>query len=299
MHNGLAFNARLASSLFARSTGHRDSAWMLQILQQMKDIDDEEGVTAAFANTNDPRGLLIAALRNFDFQHPTRYRKIQKAAAAEYAWAYQVLGSYYRDGVFVAQNVGTYVSYLEKGALVNNPSCLHWLGEYYYNLNDLPKARKCFLEGAKLGWVDSMNRMAEFCYYGLGGERDLKAVIYYGGKVYLSDSFHFDRIFGNILTWKKAGAPEYDVYLAYELGRALYFDVYHESLFKYNQKYSGGFAEKCLDFYCDNIDLTQSAIVTFLAFWKQRGMNRDVGILIGKMVWSQRDVLLISKINPV
>jgi hypothetical protein len=52
---------------------------------------------------------------------------------------------------------------------------------------------------------------------------------------------------------------------------------------------SKAFAERCLDYYCSCVELQQKSIVTFLLFWNQTVGIKEVGAMIGTMVWEERE----------
>jgi hypothetical protein len=55
-----------------------------------------------------------------------------------------------------------------------------------------------------------------------------------------------------------------------------------------------GFYEQCLDYYCSCVELQQKSVVEFLLCWNQIVGVKDVGVLIGKMVWAGREDNLVK-----
>jgi hypothetical protein len=50
---------------------------------------------------------------------------------------------------------------------------------------------------------------------------------------------------------------------------------------------------RCLHYYCDNVDIQQKSVWTFLWCWNQIVGVKDVGVMIGKLVWEKREERMI------
>jgi hypothetical protein len=57
------------------------------------------------------------------------------------------------------------------------------------------------------------------------------------------------------------------------------------------------FPDLCLDYYCFCVELQQKSIFTFLLCWNQTVGVKDVGVLIGKMVWAGREDNLLKALE--
>jgi hypothetical protein len=77
--------------------------------------------------------------------------------------------------------------------------------------------------------------------------------------------------------------------LCYSIGWGLYWYVYGSETWNKQSDEKKLFGERCLDYYCCCIELQRESIFTFLLCWKQSVGVKDVGHMIGKMVWDGRE----------
>jgi hypothetical protein len=77
--------------------------------------------------------------------------------------------------------------------------------------------------------------------------------------------------------------------LCFSLGWGLYWYEYDGSYWKWEgtNDEDKTFGNDCLDFYCATMELQRESIFTFLLFWNQTVGVKDMGVLIGKMVWEE------------
>jgi hypothetical protein len=83
--------------------------------------------------------------------------------------------------------------------------------------------------------------------------------------------------------------------LCYSLGWGLYW--YHYGSTKEWTDCSEedkAFGTRCLNFYCCCVELQQKSIYTFLLFWNRTVGVKDVGVMMGKLVWEGREENLLQ-----
>jgi hypothetical protein len=61
---------------------------------------------------------------------------------------------------------------------------------------------------------------------------------------------------------------------------------------------SKAFAERCLDYYCTCVELQRKSIFTFLLCWNQSVGVKDVGLMIAKRVWEEREDNMVKSFDP-
>merc|ERR1711991_1032397 len=83
--------------------------------------------------------------------------------------------------------------------------------------------------------------------------------------------------------------------LAMELGKGLYWYQYGTRKWKKEDKKTKEFGIKCLDDYCEAMELQQEAIFLFLLFWTKATGVKEPGRMIGQMVWEERYDCLVKE----
>jgi hypothetical protein len=83
--------------------------------------------------------------------------------------------------------------------------------------------------------------------------------------------------------------------LFYALGWGLYWYQYDEMRrLKDQHDQDKAFGNRCLDYYCSCVELQQKSIFAFLLCWNRNVGVKDVGVMIGKMVWEGREENLVK-----
>jgi hypothetical protein len=83
--------------------------------------------------------------------------------------------------------------------------------------------------------------------------------------------------------------------LCYTLGWGLYWYQYGSEEWKgFIRDGKNAFGNRCLDYYCSCVELRQKSICTFLLCWNRSVGVKDVGHMIGKMVWEGREDNLLK-----
>jgi hypothetical protein len=145
---------------------------------------------------------------------------------------------------------------------------------------------------------------------GIGCEKDLRQAVIWSAKAMdFTDLFSelFTDLFSELLKEARgaleSGAMEVlacDInQLCYLLGWGLYWYVYDSMLWDDECNSDAGFqtfGDCCLDFYCTTMELQRESIFTFLLFWNRTVGVKDVGTLIGKMVWEEDQSVWVKRL---
>jgi TPR repeat protein len=211
----------------------------------------------------------------------------------QYGWCFKF------GGDFVEKDKRAYVEWLEKAANRNNPLAMDWLGEWFRaEANDQEKAVSYYRTGAELGWKNSMGWLANMLMEGEGCAKDLRQAVIWGAKG--NDSYVFWHLLRDARRALESGATEkLDCdfnQLCYTFGWGLYWYQYGTKHWGWTKDDLKPFGNRCLDFYCSCVELQQKSVLTFLLCCKQTtGGMKDLGAMIGKMVWEGRaDALLLK-----
>jgi hypothetical protein len=253
----------------------------------VEDLERERVVLRdAFANTEKPLGWYLAGKLSGGKE---RFEFYKKSAEGGCSWGQVEYGQRFGSGHLVEMDQNVYVEWLEKAVNQNNPKAMFWLGHLFQGKEDgEKKALSYYRASADLGWKISMSRLADMLQEGQGCAKDLRKAVIWGAKTKLGDSFRV--IFYDV---KQALLQNRTVdcdfhRLCYSVGWGLYW-------YQYDIGEEGEeFEEQFLDYYCSCVELQQKSIVTFLMFWNQTVGIKDVGAMIAKMVWEEREDNLIK-----
>jgi hypothetical protein len=272
----------------AAAKGHEQSIWISSVVKgvEMKG----NALREAFAKTEKPMGWHFAGrLSNgrerFDFY--------KKSAEGGCSWGQAAYARYFEFGRnFVKQDVEVYVEWLEKAANQNNPEAMHLLGEWFRNEEEDEEMGFTYHRaGAELGWGSSIFSWAEMLKEGEGCAPDLRQAVLAGA------TGGFYSVFWKVLSGARqafeAGTTENLDYnfnqICYSFGWGFYWYQYESKGWHQQIDEDKAFGERCLDFYCSCVELQQKSIFTFLLGWNRApGGVKDVGAMIGKMVWEGR-----------
>jgi hypothetical protein len=272
----------------AAAKGHEESIWIMSVVKDME--MKIRALIKAFAITEEPLGYYFAGRlskgrEQFDFY--------KKSAEGGCSWGQVEYGDYFECGAIVEEDKKVYVEWLEKAANQNNPIALGWLGYWCQCEEDEKKALGYYRASAELGWKDSMQRLAVIFRNGEGCEKDLRQAAIWSAK---ADSDLFWNTLWTARVALKGETTEdldcdFDL-LCYSLGWGLYW--YRHDSEKWNDDEQKAFDNRCLDYYCSCVELQQKSIFTFLLCWNQTAGVNDVGVLIAKEVWEEREDNLLK-----
>jgi len=269
---------------------HKESQFIWNVVKNMDwSLHNCDCLKNAFAKTECPVGWYFAALLCWNDKEQFGYFK--KSSDAGYSWGQADYAYYLKRGDYVQVDNEAYIGLLEKSAIQNNPMAMHLLGDWYRNKlegNCYKKAISYYKSAAELWWEDSMIEASSLLYTGLVGEIDLIQSVRWSS---ITGCGFAETLSDAVISWwdKTILCPECDfALLAVELGKGLYWYQYETEEWSEYGDFEKDFADKCLEFYCSAIESQQRSIFLFLHFWNQTIGVKDVGQLIGKLVWNQR-----------
>jgi hypothetical protein len=193
-----------------------------------------------------------------------------------------------------------YLEWLEKAANRNNPRAMDRLGDWFRRKDECKKALTYYLAAADLRWKESMFWLGHMLEYGEGCVKDLgQAAIWYakGGH------YDFSSLLGEArIAFQNGTTEDLDCdfnQLCYSLGWGLYWYMYGAKGWKKQSDEEKMFGNHRLDYYCENVELQQKSIFTFLLCWKKMVGVKDLGLMIAKTVWEGKGVNLVKKFEKV
>lgn len=110
--------------------------------------------------------------------------------------------------------------------------------------------------------------------------------------IYRNEQFGpaFYLVFDNQQKYKNTSA------IVFEVGKLLYWVFHCPEETNYSIEFKK-WLDRSLQFYCNNIDLRQKSVFTFLWIWKKLGGVKDVGKIIAKIIWNVSSDSLESSDN--
>merc|ERR1711991_48326 len=148
----------------------------------------------------------------------------------------------------------------------------------------------------ELGWRMAQQKLSEMFYSGDVVEKDLAQAAHWGSG---SDSREFWLIVKDAFkAWNGKAFGELGCNfnrLAMEIGKGLYWYQYGTETWKDAYEAVQEFGVKCMDYYCETIELKQEAIFLFLLFWNQTTGVKEPGQMIGEMAWEGRYDYLVKE----
>jgi hypothetical protein len=279
-----------------RQGGHAESCWILEVVLEAEDVEDDCGLREAFLKTNDPRGWYFAA----HLSHSQSYDYFEKSSDAGYSWGQVQYASYFLTGRgMLYKSNHSKVILLERAASQNNPWAMDLLGDWFRSETggkDYDKAKLYYETAASLGWRPSFISRMDMSDLGQGGERNLTEAILWAARGECDGFWRLSQECICALQNHTTADLECDFnLLALHLGSGAYWFMYGNERWCLQPAKVREFSERCLDYYCTTIDLQQKAILVFLWFWqKEVGGLKEIGEIIGKMVWEGRENCLIK-----
>jgi hypothetical protein len=274
---------------------------VLNLLSLTPGASDEE-LVQTFGNTDRPLGWFIASFCCEPFSAAQR-EFLRRCSEAGYSWGHLEYARHEEDNKRAVELV-------QKAADLGNLCAMEQLvQEVLFQSKDPKKAREMYFDLVAKGWRSAYVNLA----YIFETEKDYLNCIKYSvccnrftemvchmrkGKedVWLV-SFLFDFLF---IFWEAVEANDTNKFgcdfnfLAYELGKGMYWYDYCAGLWKIKSRQSEApFVAECEEYYVENVDLQQKSLHLFLCFCKSTGLLKDLTQMIARMVWDERETNLI------
>jgi hypothetical protein len=281
----------------AAAKGHEESIWILSVVKEAK--MEKRPFKEAFAETETPLGWYLAGKLS-DFNSREEFDFYKKSAEGGCSWGQVGYGSYFQDGWYVQADAKVHLEWLTKAANQNNPRAMDWLGGWFRREegdDNAEKAVSYYRVAAELGWDDSMECLAEMLRNGIGCEKDLRQAAIWGMQAtdWASTCWEMLRDAGMAFEEETASNLDCDFnQFCYSLGWGVYWYQYGSGRWKARSDQEKSFGNHCLNYYCSCVELQQQSIFTFLLCWNRIGGMKDIGVLIGKMVWEGREENLVN-----
>jgi TPR repeat protein len=275
----------------AAAKGHADSIWITSVV---KDVEMRTNpLQRAFAKTEKPLGWYFAGKfssgrEQLDF--------MKKSAEGGCSWGQFWLSQYFEpdedeDDERLGADENVFLEWLKKAADQKNPKALDCLGDWFRGGKEKEeKAIPLYRAAAELGCEKSMGSLAVL----LKRRNSLREAIFWSAQ---ASAFRFWEQLEETREASKGTTEDLDYdfnQLCYTLGWGLYWHRYNAS-----RHHDRVFVNACLNYYCSCFELQQKSILTFLWWWNRSGGVKDVGVMLGRMVWEKRDENLLKPLEPV
>jgi hypothetical protein len=281
---GHLLSTKKAAFVRAADAGHEEARWVVRRWTGVE--EKKEAWRKVFTESNTPLGLYLGGVCT-DEVSVERLELLRESAARGNSWGQCAFARYYQYSYpgHVDRNVAQWHALLYLAAAQNNPQAFDELGDIS---EESPLGY--YRQAAELGWDPAKGKLA--MRYRQAGEMALG--IRWGAQVegggfmsQLNDvnNGHFTK-----LPLKK---KQYDT-ICYNLGWGLFWYQYGGDFGRGYDDSVRAFGETCLDYYCSCVELQQKSIFTFLLFWNQSVGVKDLGVMIGKMVWEEREENLVK-----
>jgi hypothetical protein len=270
----------------AAAKGHEESIWIVSVVKGVEMTEDDYG--EAFAKTEKPLGWYLAGKLSLSNGTP-RFDFFKKSAEGGCSWGEVGYAWYFQENLgaeaLVKKDDKVYLGMLEKAATdQNNPKAMYCLGYWLKWKGKNPEKAVSYIRpSAELGWNASMVWLADL----LKQANDLSRAVRWSAQ---GNSRTFFEILeeGSFAaeTNSNLEAAEFNQ-LSFTLGWGLYWYKYGTLAWMRETEKDQQYGDRCIDFYCATMELQQESIFTFLWFWNQTVGVKDVGTMIGKMVWEE------------
>jgi hypothetical protein len=278
----------------AAAKGHEESIWIGSVVKDL-DMEDRDAVTEAFVKMEEPLGWYFAGMLS-ELDSREEFDFYKKSAEGGCSWGQVGYGLFFRDGVFVELDDTVYFEWVQKAANQNNPSGLDFAGSWYrYEIGDMDKAMAYYLAAAEQGSKSAMESLA----YMWGDEEDSCAKDWRQAVIWSVRGDVWE-LFGKLQSFTRRSLENGTTQnlncnfhqLCYALGWGYYWGMEGYDL---GDEEEQAFGNRCLEYYCSCVELQQKSIFTFLLCWNQTVGVKDVGVMIGKMVWEGREDNLVKE----
>jgi hypothetical protein len=279
----------------ATAKGHEESIWILNVVEG---FPMEKGILKeVFAKTVEPLGWFFSAwFSEFGSREQFDFRK--KSAEGGCSWGQVAYAWYFKNGggVFVEQDTKVYLEWLEKAAHQKNPMAMDWLGDWFLQKGENNNAVAQYLVSAELGWRYSMCSLSSVLKPRKEFSKDWRQAIIWSVKSGYLDVFW--EVLGDARRALEREMMEgFDCdfnQVCYSLGWGLFWYIYGTEQWSERNDEEKVFGNNALDFYCSCVELQQESICSFLLFWNRSVGVKDVGVVIGKMVWDGKGDHLVT-----
>jgi hypothetical protein len=280
----------------AAAKGHAESIWIGSVVKEAGMTKSD--LAKSFAQTEKPLGWWAAAMLS-ELDSREEFDFFKKSAEGGCSWGQLSYAWFFNEpSEFVEQDTQAYLEWLEKAARQDNPLAFHWLGDWFGEKtegNDMEKEFRYVRRAAELGMKSAMIQLAMLYFKGDACAQDLRLAAIWSAKGKDAD---VSDVYQKVLLFAKdsfeAGClgPGFDQFCS-SLGWGMYWHLYGSDDWDFDLNDSDKeFASYCLDFYCATMELQQKSIFTFLLCWNRTIAVKDVGVMIGKMIWKERVVWL-------
>merc|ERR1711991_129616 len=263
-------------------------------------MGNRKATAKAFAETDSPLGLYFAGLL-CDVHSRERFDYMKQSSDRECRWAQGVYARYFDpddETDMVEKDEKMYLELIEKDAAQKNPQALCRRGVHHYNSSNYKEALVDYRMAAELGWRFGKEELYRMFYYGRRVKKDLVQAVHWCCK---DGSLLFGTVLGTALkAWndKAFGDLGCDFNrLAMEIGKGLYWYQYGAESWEKRDQTNKVFGIKCLDYYCETIELRQESIFLFLLFWNKTTGVKGPGRMIGQIVWEGRYDCLVKELG--
>lgn len=296
---------------------HKESLWILNIVKDVKNCNYQnedvslDKLTHSFATTpctvHEGLGWYFAGWFSI-YNSVEKFNFYKMSSDSGYSWAQVEYSEYFCYNYpprFVERNLETYKELLLKAAAQNNPKAYYKLYGYGFCFVNDSSHLDCAVRAAELGCISH-----DLCYHRTEKQnliQGLKWIAQTKPKgqflFILRDALkamHSDTTVDLLPIIRRYIFENNNLNkLIMELGKCVYWwHIYLDNDDKCDDKFDDSkfynsvksCAKKCLDYYCLCIDLQQESIFLFLHFWNKNTNIKDVGKMIGKLVWNDRYV---------
>jgi hypothetical protein len=259
----------------------------------VKDVEMKWGpLREAFAKTEKPLGWWFAGKFSYGRE---QLDFMKKSAEGGCSWGQLWIAQYFEpdeddDDERLGADENVFLGWLKKAANQKNPKALNCLGDWFREGEEKEKAISLYRTAAELGWEESMGSLAVL----LKSRNSLREAIFWSAQ---ASAFRFWEQLEKTREASKRATEDLDCdfnQLCYTLGWGLYWYRYNA-----NRHHDRVFVNTCLNYYCSCFELQQKSIFTFLWWWNRSGGVKDVGVMLGKMVWEKRDENLLKRLELV
>ena len=282
----------------AAMKGHEESQWIWNVVKDRELTDENtEAIEKAFAETDSPLGYYFAG-ELCDWGSGEQFEYMKKSSDGGCSWGQVEFAEYFNPDdlrEFVEKDHKMYLELLGKAVAQNNPRAI-WRRGLHKEKGNIEEARRDYRLAAELGWQDARLYLSQMFYRGRVVEKDLVQAVYWGSE---TDSHWFwVALMGAAKAWNDQAFDDLDCdfnRLAMELGKGLYWYKFGTEEWDKRDEAAREFGVKCLDYYCETLELQQAAILLFLLFWNKTTGVKGPGRMIGQIVWEGRYDCLVKK----